>query len=134
MPKDYYKILGVNRDASPEEIKKAYYELAHKYHPDKGGDEAKFKEINEACQVLSNKEKREQYDKFGQVFEGAQAGGPGGFGFNWSWGSERPDQEFGFDFGEFGDLSEMLQEIFGFSADPRRKKEARRGRDIEIGE
>jgi len=130
--KDYYKILGVNREASPEEIKKAYYELAHKHHPDKGGEEKKFKEINEAYQVLSNKEKREQYDKFGQTFEGAQAGGPG-FGFNWSWSEGQPNGEnFGFDFGEFGDLSDMLGEIFGVRTRPSRRKETKRGKDIEV--
>jgi len=57
MAKDYYKILGVDQSASSDEIKKAYYRLAHKYHPDKGGDEKKFKEINEAYQVLSDKKK-----------------------------------------------------------------------------
>jgi len=80
--KDYYKILGVNRNASQEEIKKAFYKLAHKYHPDKaGGDEEKFKEINEAYQVLSDENKRRQYDQFGQVFEGAGASPNWGFDF-----------------------------------------------------
>jgi putative flippase GtrA len=66
--KDYYKILGVDRNASEEEIKRAYRELAHKYHPDKqDGDEKKFKEINEAYEVLSNKQKREFYDKYGKI-------------------------------------------------------------------
>jgi len=73
MNKDYYQILGVSRSASSDDIKKAYYKLAHKHHPDKGGDENKFKEINEAYQVLSNREKKEQYDKFGKVFEAARA-------------------------------------------------------------
>ena len=72
MPKDYYQVLGVARNASQEDIKKAYRKLAHKYHPDKGGDENKFKELNEAYQTLSNKEKKSQYDTFGQVFEGGQ--------------------------------------------------------------
>ena len=63
---DYYKTLGVEKNASQDEIKKAFRKLAHKYHPDKGGgDEAKFKEINEAYQVLSNEQKRRQYDQFG---------------------------------------------------------------------
>ncbi len=71
MAKDYYKILGVSRGASTEEIKKAYRRLAHQHHPDKaGGDEKKFKEINEAYQVLSSDEKRRQYDQFGTTFEG----------------------------------------------------------------
>src|SRR4030042_6466925 len=76
MPKEYYNILGVSKDSSDDEIKKAYRKLAHKYHPDKkGGDEAKFKEVNEAYQVLSDKEKRSQYDQYGQTFEQAQSGG-----------------------------------------------------------
>jgi len=82
MSKDYYKILGVNKDVGKDEIKQAYRRLAHQYHPDKtGGDDKKFKEINEAYSVLSNDEKRQQYDQFGTTFE---QGGPGfdfsGFG------------------------------------------------------
>ncbi|MBU4298671.1 molecular chaperone DnaJ [Patescibacteria group bacterium] len=119
---DYYQILGVQRNASVDDIKKAYYKLAHKYHPDKGGDEKKFKEVNEAYQILSNKEKRSQYDNFGRVFEGGEPGTD----FQWAWG--KPDM--GFDFG-FEDLGEMVEEMFGFGA-PRRKKDLKRGRDIEI--
>ena len=78
---DYYKTLGVEKNASDDEIKKAFRKLAHKYHPDKkGGDEKKFKEINQAYQVLSDKTKRQQYNQFGQNFEQAGAGqGAGGF-------------------------------------------------------
>src|SRR4030065_815575 len=76
---DYYKILGIDKSASQEEIKKAFHRLAHKHHPHKGGDEKKFKEINEAYQVLSNKEKRAQYDQFGSTFEGG-GGFQGGYG------------------------------------------------------
>jgi len=124
--KDYYQILGVSRDASQEEIKKAYYKLAHKYHPDKGGDEKKFKEINEAYQVLSNKEKRTQYDRFGRVFEGAEPG----FDFQWAWG--RPGEDFEEAFGpDFGDLGEIFEEVFGFGG-ARRKKDLKRGKNIEI--
>jgi len=66
MSKDYYKILGISKDSTQDEIKKAYYKLARQYHPDKeGGDEEKFKEINEAYQVLGDKEKRTQYDRLG---------------------------------------------------------------------
>ena len=66
MAKDYYDILGVNKRASRDEIKKAFYKLAHKYHPDKkDGNEAKFKEVNEAYQVLSDDSKRSRYDQFG---------------------------------------------------------------------
>jgi len=121
--KDYYQILGVSREASQEEIKKAYRKLAHKHHPDKGGDEKKFKEINEAYQLLSNKEKRDQYDRFGRVFEGAP-GWQEGRGFDFSRG-------FGKDFGfDFEDISDIFSEIFGFETT--RKKDLKRGRDIEI--
>jgi len=121
--KDYYQILGISREASQDEIKKAYRKLAHKYHPDKGGDEKKFKEINEAYQVLSDKEKKAQYDRFGRVFEG---GFEPGFDFNWAWG--KPGEDFDFDFGDLGD---MVEEMFGFGG-PRRKKDLKRGKDIEI--
>jgi molecular chaperone DnaJ len=87
MASDYYNILGVQKSASQEEIKKAFHKLAHKYHPDKqGGDEAKFKEINEAYQVLGDESKRREYDTYGRTFNGAGGGaGPdmsgfGGFG------------------------------------------------------
>src|SRR3989338_8031706 len=81
MAKDYYAMLGVSKTASAAEIKKAFRELAHQHHPDKaGGNEKKFKEINEAYQVLINPEKRQQYDQFGSTFEQAKArGGAGGF-------------------------------------------------------
>jgi len=121
--KDYYKILGVPRNASGIEIKRAYHKLAHKHHPDKGGDERKFKEINEAYQVLYNKEKRTQYDRFGQVFEGGQAG-PGFDSRQWQGSGQ------GLNF-EFGDLGDVFEEIFGtgFSA---RKKDLKRGKDIQV--
>jgi molecular chaperone DnaJ len=123
--KDYYKILGVDRTASEDEIKKTYRRLAHKYHPDRpGGDENKFKEINEAYQVLSNKEKRGQYDRFGTVFEGA-AGGPaagGGFGgFDWN-------ANFG-DFADFGGLDDVWDVFFGGQS--RKRRAHYRGSDIE---
>jgi len=127
MSKDYYKILGVSKKASSQEIKSAYYKLAHKHHPDKGGDGKMFKEINEAYQILSDKKKKEQYDRFGRTFEG-MGRGPQGFDFQWAWG--RPDIDFNFGSG-FGDLGEMLEEIFGtgFSG---RKKDLKKGRDIKI--
>ena len=84
MAKDYYQMLGVAKGASQDEVKKAFRKLAHEHHPDKhGGSDAKFKEINEAYQVLGNPEKRKQYDQFGANFE--QAGGAPG-GFNWQQG------------------------------------------------
>ena len=79
---DYYKILGINKNASEEEIKKAFRKLAHQHHPDKkSGDEKKFKEINEAYQILSDNQKRAQYDRFGKVFN---AGGGEGWPFGFS--------------------------------------------------
>ncbi|MFQ6616037.1 MAG: molecular chaperone DnaJ [Fidelibacterota bacterium] len=85
MPKDYYEILGADRDDSPEDIKRAYRKLAMKYHPDRNpGDkeaEQKFKEAAEAYSVLGDAEKRRQYDRFGHAGVGAQEPGFGGFGF-----------------------------------------------------
>src|ERR1035437_6861963 len=79
MKKDYYEILGVNKGVSKDEIKKACYKLAHKYHPDKKeGNEAKFKEVNEAYQVLSDDVKRSKYDQFGSGFENMGQQGYGG--------------------------------------------------------
>src|SRR5438132_8280461 len=95
MAKDFYEILGVNKSASADEIKRAYRNKAHEYHPDKGGgNEEKFKEANEAYQVLSNADKRSQYDRFGQTYDQAQRNGQG-FG-----GGGSPFGE-GFDFSGF---------------------------------
>lgn len=121
--KDYYQILGVKKEASSDEIKKAYYKLAHKHHPDKGGDESKFKEINEAYQILSDRTKRSQYDKFGDVPEGASGAGD----FQWAWGNPNADIDF-----EFGDLGDMVEEMFGFGGGQRKKKDLKRGKDIEV--
>ncbi len=123
--KDYYKILGIPRKASAEEIKKAYYKLAHQHHPDKGGDEGHFKEINEAYQILSNAQKRAQYDKFGRVFDG-QDSAPG-FGTQWGWG--RPDVNF--DFG-FEDLGDILEEVFGSAGYGAQYRDTKKGGDIRV--
>ncbi len=102
MPKDYYEILGVNKTATADEIKRAYRKLAHQHHPDKNkGEDKKFKEINEAYQTLGNKEKKEQYDRFGRTFDGAPSGAP-------------PDWENFGGFGDSGNLSDILEELFGF--------------------
>ncbi|HXF44353.1 MAG TPA: molecular chaperone DnaJ [Candidatus Paceibacterota bacterium] len=132
---DYYKILGVRKEASEDEIKKAFRRLAHKYHPDKaGGDEEKFKKINEAYQVLSNKDKRAQYDRFGRVFDagggnyggdGFSGGGFGGFpGFNW-------DVNFGDDSFDLGDVFESF---FGQFRGGVRRQTYTYGSDVELRE
>jgi len=118
--KDYYKILGVEKNASAEEIKRAFHQLAHKHHPYKGGDEKKFKEINEAYQILSNREKRAQYDRFGQTFEG-------GGDYNWAWGSGMPSMDF-----DLEDLSDIFGDIFNFGSNSFRKKDLKRGADIRV--
>lgn len=109
MPEDYYEILGVSKEASPDEIKRAYRKLALQYHPDKGGDQEKFKKLNEAYQTLSDPQKRAGYDQFGkagaQNFSGqggfgGQRGGFGGFeGFDTGGGFE-----FNFGGGGLGDI------------------------------
>ena len=127
--KDYYKILGVSKDATQEEIKKAYYKLAHEYHPDKkGGDEAKFKEVNEAYQVLSDKNKRAQYDQFGSAFNNGQGFSSQGFN-NVNW------QDFASNFGGTQDFNlEDLFDMFqggGFGRTSQ-KRNPKKGSDIEV--
>lgn len=131
--KDYYKVLGVEKKSSKDEIKKAFYKLAAKYHPDKKtGDEAKFKEINEAYQVLSNDQKRKEYDTYGQTFSGAgNSGGQGPFGggfggFNQGQGFENINIDF-------EDLGDIFGDIFGggFGGFGRQEK-PKRGRDMSL--
>lgn len=137
MPKDYYQILGIAKTASDEEIKKAYRKLAHQYHPDKAsGSEQKFKEINEAYQVLSNKAKRNQYDRFGSAEQGNFGAQWGGSAAGGGFSGENPFEGFGFDFdpeqfsgtGDFGDIMDSIFE--GMGVRPRRKTH-NRGSDIE---
>lgn len=117
--KDYYQILGIPKNASADEIKKAYYNLAHKYHPDKGGDKEKMKEINEAYQVLSDKEKRSQYDRFGTNFENLG-------GFNWAWSNfSNKGMNFGFE-----DLEDIFGDLFGYRQS--RRKNFKKGNNIKI--
>lgn len=136
MAKDYYDILGVSKGASDDEIKKAYRKMAHKYHPDKsGGEEAKFKEVNEAYQVLSDKSKRAQYDQFGQTFDqGATGGNPFGgdfSGFDFS-GFSKQGGNAGFDF-QFGgeDLEDIFSNVFG-GGRSRSGRSQKRGQDIQV--
>ena len=131
MSKDYYKILGVGKNTSKEEIKRAYRELAQKYHPDKkGGDEKKFKEINEAYQVLSDDKKRAQYDQFGTVF------GEGGPSWGGSWqGVNFEDLFKGFSgFGGFRDTEFDFSDIFGdiFDRGRRTRRYKTKAQDISI--
>ena len=123
MSKDYYAILGVSRGASADEVKKSFRRLAHEHHPDKGGDPAKFKDVNEAYQVLSDEKKRGAYDQFGSAaFEQGMGGDQGFSGF-----------DFGSAFGgqgvEFGDLGNIFGEMFGMGQQTSRSS---RGRDIEM--
>jgi DnaJ-class molecular chaperone len=122
MTKDLYEILGIDRNASENDIKKAYKKLALKYHPDRNpGDkeaEEKFKEINEAYSVLSDKTKRSRYDQFGHAGVGGDGGGnPFGGGFGGG-------QSFNFDFGG-GGFEDIINAMFGGGG----FRAARRGRD-----
>ncbi|MFA5386257.1 MAG: DnaJ C-terminal domain-containing protein [Candidatus Paceibacterota bacterium] len=136
--KDYYKVLGVDKNSSPEDIKKAYRKLAHQFHPHKAGkDEKKFKElneklkeINEAYNILSNAEKKAQYDKFGQVFsaQGGPASGWEGvpfsdFGFS---------ADGGFDVGGVSDLGDIFNAIFEGMGVRQKRRTYKRGSDLEF--
>jgi molecular chaperone DnaJ len=123
MPKrDYYDVLGISKNASADEIKKAFRKLAIEHHPDRGGQEDKFKEINEAYEVLKDPEKRTRYDQFGHAGVGNdQSAGFGGGGFN-------QGQSMNFDFGDLG-----LGDIFGsfFGGNQQRQHRPTQGQDIE---
>lgn len=125
--RDYYEILGVGKDASADEIKKAYRKAAIQHHPDKeGGDETKFKEAAEAYEVLKDANKRQRYDQFGHAGVGndAGAGGPFGGGFGGAGG-----QGVHFDFGDMG-LGDIFGEFFG-GGRSRGQGRQTRGRDVE---
>jgi len=125
--RDYYEVLGVSKNASADELKKAYRRLAVQYHPDKeGGDEAKFKEINEAYDVLKDAQKRQRYDQFGHAGVGGNGGGYSGGGnpfegFN--------GQNINFDFG--GGFGDIFSQFFGGQAGGGQTR-TRRGRDVEV--
>ncbi|MBI2099420.1 molecular chaperone DnaJ [Candidatus Uhrbacteria bacterium] len=127
MSKDYYKTLGVGREATDDEIKKAFRRLAHEHHPDKGGNQDKFKEINEAYQVLGDAKKRKQYDQYGTAFDQNGQGGFSGFeGFGGMGGGINME-----------DLGDILGNMFsgGFSSSrggTGTKTRSKRGRDIEM--
>lgn len=127
--RDYYEILGVGKNASDDEIKKAYRKAAIQYHPDKeGGSEEKFKEVGEAYEVLKDSAKRQRYDQFGHAgvggaSSGASGGNPfGGFGgFN--------GQNIHFDFGDGGGFGDIFSQFFGGGSSNHGPK---RGRDVEV--
>ena len=126
--RDYYEVLGVSKDASADEIKKAFRKAAVKHHPDKeGGDETKFKEINEAYEVLKDQQKRQRYDQFGHAGVGGNGGGAGGGnpfeGFGGFGG-----QNVNFDFGD-GGLGDIFGQFFGGGGQQR--PGPKRGRDVE---
>lgn len=136
MSKDYYQVLGVDKKASHDEIKKAFRKLAHEYHPDKNkGNEDKFKEINEAYQVLSNPEKKAKYDQYGSSgpfgYDGAKANGANYGGGNWqdfsSW------QQGNINMDDLGDIFGGFGDMFGFGgrSRSRRRSGPQRGEDIE---
>lgn len=126
--RDYYEVLGVAKSASADEIKKAFRKLAVKYHPDKeGGDETKFKEINEAYEVLKDQQKRQRYDQFGHAGVGGASASGGGNPF----GGGFDGQNIHFDFGN-GDLGDIFGQFFGggFGGQQQTTRQ-RRGNDVE---
>ena len=122
--RDYYEILGVSKGASADEIKKAYRRAAIEHHPDRGGEEEKFKEITEAYEVLKDPSKRQRYDQFGHagVGNGNGYGGFGGFGGG--------AQNVNFDFGDLG-LGDIFSSFFGGGFGGQQQRRAQRGRDVE---
>jgi molecular chaperone DnaJ len=121
---NYYDILGVKKDATSDEIKKAFRRLARKHHPDTGGDEEKFKQVNEAYEALSDSEKRAQYDQYGQYFSGG-APGPGVPG----------GRNVHVNVGDLGDLGDIFGSVFGgggFGGGRRTGPQPRRGRDVQV--
>lgn len=124
MAKNYYDILGVDKKATKDDIKKAFRKLAQKHHPDKGGDEAKFKEITEAYSILADEKRRREYDSYGQTFAGGGPGSGGFGGFDFSGFQNGANVEF-----DLSDLFEGFGDIFGGG---RTNGRVKRGRDISI--
>ena len=125
--RDYYEVLGVGKDASADELKKAYRREAVQHHPDRGGEEAKFKEINEAYEVLKDDSKRKRYDQFGHAGVGSSAASDGnpfaGFG-------GAGQQDYSFDFGDLG-LGDIFGSFFGGDMGGGQRNQKSRGQDVE---
>ena len=131
--KDYYDILGVPNTATADEVKKAFRKQARKHHPDAGGSEERFKEINEAYEVLSDDEKRQQYDTYGRYFGGNMPpGGSGGAGAGWP-GGGFPGGAGGYSTVDMGDLGGLFENLFagGGGGGGARRKGAHRGSDLQ---
>ncbi len=128
--RDYYEVLGVGKGASDDEIKKAFRKAAVKYHPDKqGGDEAKFKEINEAYEVLKDKQKRNRYDQFGHAGVGGASGGSGGGNPFEGFSANGQNVHFDFGGGGFENISDIFGSFFGGGQNGQSRQN--RGRDVE---
>jgi molecular chaperone DnaJ len=123
--RDYYEVLGVKKDASADEIKKAFRRQAVEHHPDRGGNETKFKELNEAYEVLKDTDKRKRYDQFGHAGVGGASGNPFGGGFGGAQG-----QNVNFDFGDLG-LGDIFSSFFGGGFGQQGQPRQARGRDVE---
>lgn len=129
--RDYYEILGISKGASADEVKKAFRKLAVQYHPDKeGGNEAKFKEINEAYEVLKDPSKRQRYDQFGHAGVGGNGGASSGNPFEGFQGFGGQGQNVNFDFGDLG-LGDIFSSFFGGGQNQRSGRQAR-GKDVSV--
>jgi molecular chaperone DnaJ len=128
--RDYYEALGISKDASADEIKKAFRRAAIEHHPDRGGDEAKFKEVNEAYEILKDPSKRQRYDQFGHAGVGGNGNGGGNPYAGFSGFGGQAGQSANFDFGDLG-LGDIFSSFFGGQQGGNQRQQQRRGRDVE---